>query len=375
MAFSLFSNQTTAPAECIIRIGGEEIAHLYPFLIEVSVSTKRRDGAQGSLKFDTRRNENGTWIVQDDPLMRPWATIELLARFGENEEEILRGYVVKLAAQYPADAGTTTVTVDFQDESILLDRNHRRKTWGGDAPTDDLAIIQEMLTGTPVTLHPDSAGETVESLNQNATDIRFLRTRAQGLAYEVLFREGTLYYGPMRLGGDAQANILVYAGPDTNCVSFSLDDDGHLPDEVLFDVAQSEGAENEPSGVSPNLDPLGPEPTGSGNAGLNPFQWRLDREGESDSTALQTLAQARANENSMKVKVSGELSGDLYGHVLRVGETVGVDGVGDRHNGIYYVDEVTHLFNGEGYKQSFKLLRNAYGDNLPSGPPNPLAGL
>ena len=375
MPFALFSDQNTAPAECVIRIDGEEAVHLYPYLIEVSVTTHRRDGAQGRLRFDTRRDENGTWVVQDDPMMFPWALIEIVARFGDNEEEVLRGYIAKLTSQYPADAGTTTVTVDFQDESILLDRNHRRRTWGGDAPTDDLAIIREMLTGTPVSLHPDSVGETVETLHQNGTDIRFLRTRAQSLGHELIFREGMLYYGPMRLAGDPQANILVYAGPDSNCIHFSLDDDGHLPDEVLFDVAPSEGSANESAGISPNLDVLGPERTGSSGAGLHPFQWRLDREGESNQTALQTIAQARANENSMKVKASGELSGDLYGHVLRVGETVGVDGVGDRHSGLYYVDAVTHLFNGEGYKESFQLLRNAYGDNLPAGPPHPLAGL
>jgi len=44
-----------------------------------------------------------------------------------------------------------------------------------------------------------------------------------------------------------------------------------------------------------------------------------------------------------------------------------VDGVGDRYGGIWFVDTVRHRFSTEGYRQSFNLLRNAYGDNLGSG--------
>ncbi|MDQ6966566.1 MAG: hypothetical protein Q9M23_06560, partial [Mariprofundaceae bacterium] len=60
------------------------------------------------------------------------------------------------------------------------------------------------------------------------------------------------------------------------------------------------------------------------------------------------------------------LDGSLYGHVLRVAEPVGVDGVGSWLGGVYYVDAVSHKFDYNGYRQSFTLLRNAYGDNLPS---------
>ena len=66
----------------------------------------------------------------------------------------------------------------------------------------------------------------------------------------------------------------------------------------------------------------------------------------------------------MKIKATGELDGALYGHVLRVGEPVGVDGIGQRYGGVYYVDTVDHVFDTSGYRQSFQLLRNAYGDNL-----------
>jgi hypothetical protein len=43
-----------------------------------------------------------------------------------------------------------------------------------------------------------------------------------------------------------------------------------------------------------------------------------------------------------------------------------VDGLGSWLSGTYYVDAVTHRFTFEGYRQSFVLLRNAFGDNLDS---------
>ena len=61
---------------------------------------------------------------------------------------------------------------------------------------------------------------------------------------------------------------------------------------------------------------------------------------------------------------TGELDGSRYGHVLRAGEPVAIDGIGERYGGVYYVDKVSHRFTVDGYRQSFELMRNAYGDNL-----------
>ena len=76
-----------------------------------------------------------------------------------------------------------------------------------------------------------------------------------------------------------------------------------------------------------------------------------------------TRAQAKANENAWKVKADGELDGSLYGHVLLTHKLVGVYGVGETYSGLYYVDTVSHTFDQNGYRQSFKLLRNATGQN------------
>jgi hypothetical protein len=111
---------------------------------------------------------------------------------------------------------------------------------------------------------------------------------------------------------------------------------------------------------------LGDQAADSAGSGLGNFIWRLNRQAGMASEELRARAQRKANDLAMKIKVDGELDGSLYGNVLRVAEPVGVDGIGERYGGLYYVDSVQHRFDTEGYRQTFKLLRNAYGDNLES---------
>ena len=365
----LLSVKLREPAECIIRVGstGEEISDLYPFLVEVTVDARRDQAAVATLKFETRRDEQGQWLVQDSGLLTPWEPIVIEAAFGSTVEEVMRGFIRKVDADYPQDAGATTVTVECQDDSLQLDREHIRETWGGEAPTTDEDILTSILGNYGLSLDADSgSGQGNLVINQDETDIAFLRRRAEANGYDLLFREGSVYFGPMQLDAEPQAAIMVYAGPSTNCLRFDVSDDGHQADRVSFDRAETAGVGTVSETVESDLPLLGNEPaTGQGD-GLPEFAWRMSREGEMGEEEWHARAQRRANELSLRIKAEGELDGSLYGHVLRVGAPVGVDGVGERYGGIYFVDTVNHVFDMDGYRQSFTLLRNAYGDNLES---------
>jgi phage protein D len=220
-------------------------------------------------------------------------------------------------------------------------------------------------------LAPDPAsgqGLSGVHLFQDGTDITFLRERAEINGYELMFAGGLVYFGPMRLSGQPQATIKVYAGLDTNCLSFDLDANGHQPDKAGYDAAPETGTATVSGTVAPNIVLLGPESAAGGGPGLPDFVWRLRRTGTNDEAELNARAQAKANDLAMRVKVGGELDGTLYAHVLQVGKLVPVDGVGSQFNGLYYVDTVSHHFSVDGYRQSFKLMRNAYGDNVPAVP-------
>lgn len=366
----LLTAKDRQPAECVIRVGaaGEEITDLYPFLVEVSVDTRRDEPAVATLKFETRRDGQGQWLVQDSGILAPWEPIIIEAAFGSRTQEIMRGFIREIRADYPEEPGSTTVIVECQDESFPLDRSHVRQVWGAEAPTTDAVIVSTILGKYGLGLDAGSAaGQSNLVINQDDSDINFLRQRAEANGYDLLFRGGEVYFGPMRLDADPQETIMVYAGSATNCRRFNAREDGHQADRVVFDRAETAGAGVVSQTVEPDLPLLGSESVLDRGSGLEPFTWRLNRQEGMSEAEWQARAQRRANELSLRINAEGELDGSLYGYVLLVGEPVGVDGVGRRYGGIYFVDTVNHVFSSEGYRQSFRLLRNACGDNLSGG--------
>jgi len=371
----LFSGALREPAECVIEVDGVGIDELYPFLVDVSVETSRNEAATAALKFETHRDEFGQWVVQDAGLLKPWASITISASFGDYTEEVMRGYIREVKADYP-EGGSATVSVSCQDESIALDREHHREAWGADVPTGDLIIVREVIARYGLSADAFcAAGQNGIVVNQDATDIAFLKSRAEANGYELIFSEGAVYFGPWRVDGKAQDTLLVHAGQDTNCIAFSANADGHEPDAVAFDTAETQGSGVVAETVVSDLPLMGTQPADSSSSGLSDFSWRMSREGGADQDVLRAKAQKKANELAMKVKAEGELDGSLYGHVLRVAEPVGVDGIGDMLGGIYYVDKVSHQFSHAGYREKFNLLRNAFGDNLDAGVGSVLAGV
>jgi len=375
MVLDLFSGAQREPAGCVIKIGVAklEIVDLYAFLTGVEIECSRMDAWTATLTFESRHDEQGQWAVQDSGVLAPWEPILIEASFGSHVEEIFRGYIREVSASYPEEAGAATVTVECQDQSIAFDRTHVRQDWGkADAPTTDGQIFQQIVGRNPLVppLKAAAKGQGLSGLHlfQDSTDIAFLRRRAEVNGYDLIFAKGEVYYGPMRLSGEPQPTILVYAGRDTNCLRFDVRADGHQPEKVAYEVAATEGTGTQERTVEPDIPLLGTEPASGGGPGLPEYVWRLRRQGTTDEAELTARAQAKANELALRVKGDGELDGTLYGHVLQVGGLVPVDGVGDRLNGLYYVDTVSHPFSNDGYRQTFKVLRNAYGDNVPSGP-------
>lgn len=370
---SLLETRRREPATCVIEAGPEhqEIAEHYPLLVSLDCRISRAEAGTGKIVFVARRGSDGRMSPVDEDLLTPWSPIRIFAEFGSEREEILRGYVRQAVLKTPENAGEATFEVEFQDESLLLDRVHAREVWGtGDAPLSDKEILEAIAAEAGLGVAQDSHdGQAARARSQDDTAIKLLRDRAKANGFELLFEAGEVYFGPMRLDGEAQADIKVYAGPITSALSFEVVEDAQQPDAVRFDVAPASGDQPESETIGPAIPFLGRTPVGAEGADLPPFTWRISREGDETAAELRARAQGLADGSSMKVQASGELDGAIYGHVLKVARLVVIDGVGERHGGIYYVDAVEHAFTPEGYRQWFTLVRNATGEtDAPSGP-------
>jgi phage protein D len=352
------------PVECLIKVDGEEISDLYPFLVEVNVNMVRNQPTICQLKFDSMRDETGNWNVQDKELLLPWKELEIIAAFGDQEETVMKGFIKDVQSDYPTQMASAGVIVRGQDESLLLDRVYSRKTWSTEeAPLRDDEIIQQITGEVGLSVETEE-GLTNTYLCQVEPNIRFIRKRAEANGFEFYVRNGTLYFKEPQLEIEPQAVIMVYAGQATNCFSFTVNHDGYKPDFVHVSRAKEMEIGVEEETISSNLPLLGRQGADSTSLGLPDYTWTLDKPFGATFEEAKGRAQGKANENAWKISAQGELDGALYKHVLYNHAPVEVDGVGKVNNGIYYVDSVTHLFNQDGYVQKFKLLRNALGEEV-----------
>lgn len=363
------------PATYKIYVDSEEIEELYPYLVEVRVNVARGKASVCSLVLDTVRLEDETWKIQDSGVFKPWAEFKIEAEFGDHSEEIMRGYVKAIQSDIPEKIGESKVTIVCQDETMLLNREHKRKVWSReDEQVTDGDIATEIGSAYNLEVEAED-GLTNVSLSQDGTDVHFLKDRAGANGFEFYIRESVLVMQSPQLSEDPQPSIMVYSGPRTNCLSFSVAYDGHKPDAVGYIRQAQTGTEIEQEVLSPNLELLGTDAATSETSGLEPFVWQLKRPKGSTLEEVISRAQAKANENAWKIKGQGILDGTLYGHVLQTHKVVGVYGVGDTDSGHYYVDSVNHEFGQNGYRQNFVLLRNATGKNSEPEEADSLAGV
>lgn len=362
------------PARCKITVDGDEIVDLLANFVEATVETSRKEASVCTLVFDTVRLEDETWQVQDADIFLPWKSFRIDADFGDYTEEVMRGYIKEVRVETPEQMGEAKVIILCQDESMLLDREHIRKVWSKeDEAMSDGDIVREMA-GDAFEVEAEDGLANV-SLYQDGTSIQLLRDRAEANGFECYTRAGTLYFKPPQLDEDPQPSLMVYKGERTNCLRFSVRHDGHKPDQIGVFRAAATGTEADQEDFNPNLTLLGKTAATSENLGLTPFHWQMTRPSGATLEEVKSRAQAKANEFSWKIEGEGELDGSLYGHVLLTHKLVGVYGIGETYGGLYYVDKVTHIFARVGYRQSFKLLRNATGRNTEPEGGDSLAGV
>lgn len=288
-----------------------------------------------------------------------------MADFGPYAEDVLYGFVTKITPEFPADRGAAKVTIEVQDQTIALDREQRTEEWGdseSDQTMTDRTIATSILAEYGYRLDGDSSdGQTSTSVTQDKTDFAFLSERAEAVGYELRLMMDVLYFGPIRLSGTPQPRVLVYAGADTNCLSFRIDEDASVPDEAITGTMDTEDTgDAQEETLAPDLPILGAEAAQdtATASGVPANVIRMRQEGDATPEAARALAQAKINEASLSITAEVEIDSTLYGHVLLPGKLVEVDGIGTRYGGRFYVDSVEHAFDAAGYTQKAVLLKN-----------------
>jgi hypothetical protein len=196
---------------------------------------------------------------------------------------------------------------------------------------------------------------------QQGKDLAYVRKLADDVGYVFYVTPGPTpgtsiaYWGPdIKVGVPQPAlNVDMDAQTNVDSMSFSFNADaGTLP--IVFIQEQFTKV---PIPIPiPDITPLSPP---LGLIPPIPKQFPII-EGTSKLSPIQAvlIGMAKAAKKADAVTATGSLDVLRYGRVLKSRGLVGVRGVGNAFDGLYYVKSVTHSVKRGAYKQNFTLARN-----------------
>jgi hypothetical protein len=196
---------------------------------------------------------------------------------------------------------------------------------------------------------------------QQGTDYQYVTDLARQVGYVFYVDPGpvpgtnTAYWGPEIKTGVPQPALNVGMDAHTNVESMSFSFDGLKSTLPIVMIHNKETKVPIPIPI-PDLNPLQP-PLGA--TGLIPTKIKFLNETAkmSPMRAIMT-GLAVASASSEAVQGTGTLDVARYGRLLKARGLVGVRGVGEAFDGLYFVKNVTHSIKRGEYKQNFTLTRN-----------------
>jgi hypothetical protein len=337
--------------------------------MEVTNKDQDRDGFQ--MAFSLGKDTLLDYSLLSSGIFDPPSRVIIMVTIGVLPQVLIDGIITTHQVVPSNEPGKSTLHVTGEDITLKLDLEQKSETFPNQP---DFLIVTRLLASyatlglvPQVTPTTDVPIQLDRIPTQQGTDLAYIRQLASNNGF-VFYIEPTIvpgvntaYWGLDNRLGLPQSALTMNMGPNTNVdssITFSFNALGPAAPvvsiiEPLTKVAISIPL---PSSLHP---PLARSATPSlrktilrNTANLNPMQ-----------AALRAIA--TSSQTSDSVTATGEVDAVRYGQALRSRRLVGVRGVGDSYDGIYYVKQVTHRIKPGEYKQSFTLTREGLGALTP----------
>jgi len=352
-----------------------------PSLVETlqSVEVVQRDSGVNGFQLCFALSRGGLTDVLDynmllGPLLTPFNRLVLIVTLGAIPFVLMDGIVTHRQHAPNVEPGEALVTLTGEDVSVMMDLQEKRALF---PCLPDIGIVAAILAGygqyqlLPVLIPPLSSVPPlpIERVpTQQGTDLQMLRELAERNGYVFYIEPGplvaplvwvnTVYFGPPKRLDLPQSALAISLGKDSNVSKLSFEYDALAPATVADTVQDSLTGARLPvdTFVSTRLPPLVLDPA---LTPLHTTRTMLAKgSGGLDIMAAYARAQADTDRSvDAVVTAKGELDVMRYGGVLRARSLVGMRGAGFTHDGLYYVQQVTHRISGSSYTQSFVLNR------------------
>jgi phage protein D len=386
--------------QCQIVLNGKSVSQeLGPDLVSLTVTEDTNTATTLTLKLATKPDDKGAWAYLEDARLYPFTKISVKLGFasggglagalgavvsalgggGGNDglEPIFDGYITSVHLSLGSEPDEAHVEVSATDTSVLLSLEEKIATYKDMSDSD---MVEQIVGAYGVTVQADTTStvhqESDTTIAQRGTDIQFVRERAALNGLEFYFetdKNSGLIIGFFRepqLDGTPQSDLNIQFGDQSNLRYFSARLVGQRPLNVKIKQLDIKANSTNTGQVSDTqLHKLGDKDANVMFGGaLHSLLTPQDAQAQmlvlgpptSDTTELQTIAQAVRDEASWFITAEGEINSDAYQAVLRPHRMVLVKGAGKPFSGKYYVTRVVHELKGDGtYTQRFHARRNA----------------
>ncbi|WP_207677874.1 hypothetical protein [Desulfonema magnum] len=287
---------------------------------------------------------------------------------------LMDGIITNRQLSPGANGGSDMVTITGEDVSVMMDLEEKTMEHPGQTENVIAAKIIAMYSQyglIPTVIPPPVADVPVPTERtpvQRGTDLAYLRDMAARYGYVFYIESGPVpgsniaYWGPPKRLGLPQSAITYNMGAASNVETISFEHDALAPE--LVDGRLQDGRTNIKLPVmtlAAMQTPLAREQSLAMNM-LNARKILPDNAGGLNIQAAMARAQGATNKSvGDTVTARGTIDAIKYGKPLKARSIVGVRGVGETYDGMYYVKEVTHGIQKGSYKQNFTLTREGTG--------------
>lgn len=255
------------------------------------------------------------------------------------------GRVQTVQPSFPA-GGSPTLGVSGYGLLYDMMGGKVRKTWQGSSDKElitDSDVASEIASERSyqfATTNVDPTGVDLRRIVQEEqTDYEFLKARAERYNFELFARGETFHFRAPRDTEKSAPNLTLKYGESLSSFSIDAGQTNRVGTVVVTHTDPKTKGTITGSATRPDL--------GSERKSLNvPVESKQEAERVARAE-LSRIAQSQ-------VQGSGETIGLPE---IRVGETIGLEGLGAEFNGIYYVTSASHRIGGSGYTTSFQVRR------------------
>lgn len=353
-----------------------------------SVEVSHRDREQSGFQLMFRVGRAGTRDLQDDPLVRsplltPFNRIILVITIQGKARVLMDGIITNQEFAPGAGPGQTTLTLTGEDVSVMMDQQRAKQQLR--PQQSEKSIVETILRSADYATYQIIPDVQTPSANitptrdelipaQTGSDLAYIRELGDRFDFVFFIQAGpgigqnTAYWGPPPRKNKPQPAITVNMGPFTNASSVNVQFDAQAATQMQGRIQDRRTNQIQPlRNADSNFDTL------AGQSGLQLQQRQGVRRIETYEDTGHEFARAQAKTQAMVnrsaengITVTGELDTLRYGRMLKLRQLVALRGMGNTHDGLYYVKSVTHRIRKGEYQQNFTITREGRNSTISS---------